>query len=113
MEVVQIIGKPETRCKRVGILVGGGSLGLGREEMPMELMNEQNLDVIVCGEITEWTLCSYINDAQMLGLNKAILVIGHDRSEEWGMKYMAEWLKPLVKDTPVAFISAEEPFHYL
>lgn len=113
MEVVQIIGKPETKCRRVGILVGGGSLGLGREQMPMELMTEENLDVIVCGEITEWTLCAYINDAQMLGFNKAIIVLGHERTEEWGMKYMAEWLKPLVNETPVVFVSAKEPFGYL
>ncbi|XOK63453.1 Nif3-like dinuclear metal center hexameric protein [Paenibacillus elgii] len=113
MDVVQIIGKPEMKCSRVGILVGGGSLGLGREQMPMELMRNMNLDVMVCGEIMEWTLCAYINDAQMLGLNKAMIVVGHERSEEWGMKFMAEWLQPLVHGIPVVFIDAREPFTYL
>ena len=113
MDVVQIIGKPDMKCKRVGILVGGGSLGLGKEQMPMELMREKELDTIVCGEITEWTLCAYVNDAQMMGFNKAIIVLGHERTEEWGMKYMAEWLKPLVKDIPVSFLDAGEPFTYL
>ena len=113
MDVVRIIGKPDMKCKRVGILVGGGSLGLGREQMPMELMRNKNLDVVVCGEITEWTLCAYVNDAQMLGFNKALIIIGHERTEEWGMKHMAEWLKPLVKGIPVSFIDAREPFGYL
>ena len=102
MDVIQIVGSPETRCKRVGILVGGGSLGLGVEEMPMVLMKEQNLDVVVCGDITEWTLCPYIRDAAALNMNKAMLVLGHERSEEAGMKYMA-----------VYFIDAKEPFIYL
>ncbi len=113
MDVVQLVGNPEMKCRRVGILVGGGSLGLGREQMPMELMREKELEVVVCGEITEWTLCAYVNDAQRMGFNKAMIVLGHERTEEWGMKHMAEWLRPLVKGLPVAFISAGEPFSYL
>lgn len=113
MDVIQIVGSPDTKCRRVGILVGGGSLGLGVEEMPMILMKEQNLDVIVCGDIIEWTLCPYIRDAAALGMNKAMLVLGHERSEEAGMKYMAEWLVPMLKDIPVHFIDAKEPFKYL
>lgn len=88
-------------------------MGLGREQMPIELMRDKNLDVMVCGEIVEWTLCAYVNDAKMLGLNKAMLVIGHERSEESGMKHMAQWLQPLVEGIPVSFIDAEEPFIYL
>lgn len=113
MDVIQIVGSPDTKCRRVGILVGGGSLGLGVEEMPMILMREQNLDVIVCGDIIEWTLCPYIRDAAAFGMNKAMLVLGHERSEEAGMKYMAEWLEPMLKDIPVHFIDAKEPFKYL
>ncbi|GFZ31084.1 hypothetical protein CSC2_16100 [Clostridium zeae] len=113
MDVIQIVGSPETRCKRVGILVGGGSLGLGVEEMPMVLMKEQNLDVVVCGDITEWTLCPYIRDAAALNMNKAMLVLGHERSEEAGMKYMSQWLAPMIKEIPVYFIDTKEPFIYL
>jgi putative NIF3 family GTP cyclohydrolase 1 type 2 len=113
MDTVQIIGDPAMACSRIGILVGAGSMGLGVEEMPMKLMRDKNLDVIVCGEITEWTLCAYVNDARRLGFNKALLIVGHERSEEWGMKYMAEWLTPLVPGVPVTFIDAKEPFIYL
>ncbi|CAM4427506.1 MAG: Nif3-like dinuclear metal center hexameric protein [Paenibacillus macerans] len=113
MDMIQIVGNPEMKCSRVGILVGGGSLGLGREQMPMELMRDEDLDVMVCGEITEWTLCAYVNDAAMLGMNKGMIVLGHERSEEWGMKFMAEWLKPLVGGIPVTFIDSKEPFVYL
>lgn len=113
MEVIQIVGSPDTICKRAGLLVGAASLGLGVEERPMVLMKELNLDVIVCGDITEWTLCPYVRDAAALGMNKAMLVIGHERSEEAGMKHMAKWLEPMVGRTAVHFIDTKEPFKYL
>lgn len=113
MNVLRVVGNPEMPCSRIGILVGGGSLGLGREQMPMELMRDKELDVMICGEITEWTLCAYINDAAMLGFNKGMLAVGHERTEEWGMKHMAEWMQPLVGPIPVTFVDAKEPFRYL
>lgn len=112
MDVLRFVGDPDMLCKRVGILVGGGSLGLGSEQMPMKFMREYDIDVMVCGEITEWTLCAYVNDASMLGFNKAMIVVGHERTEEWGMKHMAEWLPPLVPGIPVTFVDAKEPFRY-
>jgi putative NIF3 family GTP cyclohydrolase 1 type 2 len=109
----RIIGKPDATCRRVGILVGGGSLGLGREEMPMQFMKDMDIDVVVCGEVTEWTLCSYINDAAALGLNKSMIIVGHERTEEWGMKRMAKWLPSLLGGIPVSFVNAGEPFSYI
>lgn len=113
MEVVRVVGAPEMKCSRVGVLVGGGSLGLGQEEMSAILMNDQQLDVMVCGEITEWTLSAYVRDAAALGLNKAMIVVGHERSEEPGMKELANRLRPLLGDIPVRFADAGEPFLYL
>ena len=113
MEVIQVVGDPKMKCKRVGILVGGGSLGLGDEKMPATLMNDQQLDVIICGEITEWTLSAYVRDAAALGFEKTIIVVGHERSEEPGMKELANRLQPLLKEITVRFADAGEPFIYL
>ena len=110
---MQIVGDPETSVERVGILVGGGSLGLGREAMPMELMERESLDVLICGEILEWTICAYIRDASMLGMQKALIIPGHNRTEEAGMKYLPEWLQPLAPGIPIHFVEAGEPFSYL
>ncbi len=112
MAVVRIVGKTDMTCRRVGILVGGGSLGLGEETMPARLMNDENLDVMVCGEITEWTLSAYVRDAAALGFDKAMVIVGHERSEEPGMKGLAAALQPLLKDTPVRFMDSGEPFLY-
>jgi putative NIF3 family GTP cyclohydrolase 1 type 2 len=112
MKVIQMVGDPKMRCSRVGILVGGGSLGLGDETMPVRLMYEQQLDVMVCGEITEWTLSAYVRDAAALGFKKAMIIVGHERSEEPGMKELSVLVQPLLKGIPVRFIDAGEPFIY-
>ncbi len=113
MRTIQIIGAPEMKVKRLGILVGGGSLGFGSEPMPMEVMERNQLDLLVVGDITEWTICAYINDAYQMGLQRAMLTLGHERSEEAGMKHLAPWLKERFADLPVSFVDAKEPFKYL
>jgi len=113
VKVIQIIGNPAAAVERVGILVGGGSLGLGSEPMPMALMKKERLDVVICGEILEWTLAAYARDAAQLGLNKALIILGHNRSEEVGMKYLKTWLEPLLPGIPILFVEAGEPFAYL
>lgn len=113
MDVIQIVGNPDMSVERVCVLVGGGSLGLGIEERPMELMEKNHLDVAICGDITEWTLSAYIRDAAALGMNKGMLVLGHERSEEMGMKHLIPWLKDITGDLEVHFVDAKEPFVYL
>lgn len=113
MDVIQLVGNPDMPVERVGVLVGGGSLGLGVENMPMIYMKERNIDVCICGDITEWTLSAYIRDASQLGINKGMIVLGHERSEECGMKHLPSWLKSITGDLPVSFIDAKEPFIYI
>ena len=60
MTNLQTIGDPEMPVNKVLILVGGGSLGLGVEEMPMQAMEQTHADVMLCGDVTEWTTCAYI-----------------------------------------------------
>ena len=112
MDVIQIVGKPEMAVERVAVLVGGGSLGLGFENMPMQLMHLNQIDVVVCGDITEWTLSAYVRDAADLGFNKGMLVLGHERSEEPGMKHLDEWLSDIVGNIKINFIDSGEPFKY-
>lgn len=114
MDVVQIVGNPQMPVENVGVLVGGGSLGLGiAEELPMKLMQKNKLDVVVCGDITEWTISAYVRDAFALGFQKAMLVLGHERSEEMGMKYLGEWMEDITGAIEVIFVDAKEPFTYL
>ena len=110
MPDMRSIGNPEMPVERVGVLPGGGSLGLGVESMPMQLMNRRNLDVIICGDLTEWTLPAYVRDASQLGMNRGIVVLGHERSEEPGMKHLGAWMSFFLPEIPVVFLDAEDPF---
>lgn len=112
METIRVVGKPDCKVKRVGLLVGGGSLGLGREVMPMEVMERNNLNVLICGDITEWTTVEYINDAQQLGMDRAMIHLGHERSEEPGMKHLPKLLRRCLPGVPITFISSNEPYTY-
>jgi len=67
--------------------------------------------VMICGDVTEWTLPAYANDAAQLGCKRALIIIGHKRSEEWGMKHMTGWLAKLTQ-TPVTFVDAKDPYIY-
>ena len=112
LETIRMVGGNLKEVTRIGVLVGGSSLGLGIESLPMELMEKHHLDLLICGEITEWTLPAYVRDAARIGRNKAILILGHEKSEECGMEHMASWLGQLVSK-PVIFIDSGEPFVYL
>jgi putative NIF3 family GTP cyclohydrolase 1 type 2 len=112
ISAVRIIGNSEMQVKKVGLLIGGGSLGLGSDSMPMELMHHHDLEVIVAGEILEWTLCAYVRDAAQLGLHKALIVAGHNRTEEAGMKHLPEWLSTILPGLPVFFVEAGDPYRY-
>lgn len=113
IKMVRLVGKRKDVIERIGLFVGGFSLGFGTEQFPMEIIQNANLDVVICGDILEWTICPYIRDASELGMNKAMIVIGHERSEEAGMKHLVDWLQPSFKDTKIVFIDAKEPFDYL
>ena len=114
MDSIQVIGDPNMQVSRMLLLVGGGSLGLGVEQMPMIQMELGECDVMLCGDITEWTTCAYVRDASQLGMTKALVKLGHERSEEAGMEYMAQWLPGVLEHkVPVTFIDSREPFRYL
>ncbi len=113
MPVIRISGDPDAVCQRVTVLVGGGSLGFGRmPDLPLLLMGEKQIDTIICGEIMELLLGTYMQDAAQFGLPCSMIVLGHERSEEWGMEYMQTWLSQKVP-VPVSFVNAGEPFKYI
>jgi hypothetical protein len=39
-----------------------------------------------------------------------MILLGHMMSEDWGMREVAEWLRPLVPDVTVEWVPAGEPF---
>lgn len=75
---------------------------------------EEKVDVILPGEIVEWTVLSYIRDAVQQGRTKAMINIGHLNWEELGMKYAQEWIETLVEQKiPVTYVPSEDMYQYI
>lgn len=103
---LRVVGEPGLRVRRVAASWGYASL------MPrlIEVAARPDVDVIVVGETREWELVEYVQDQIAAGLPKALIIVNHVVSEQAGMAYCAEWLRPIVPEVPVTFIAAAEPF---
>jgi putative NIF3 family GTP cyclohydrolase 1 type 2 len=114
LETIRYIGDPDVKVSTVGFC---GHL------LPNENTNWSNnaqvaaswkYDVVIPGEVVEWTLPLYIRDAAMLGRAKGMILPGHFVQEEAGMRWAVEWLRPLVGDElPITFVSAGDMFQYM
>jgi len=74
------------------------------------LLARPDVDVLICGETREWEVVEYAQDMIASGKKKALIVLGHVLSEQSGMKYCAEWLRPFIPELPIEFVPAVEPF---
>jgi putative NIF3 family GTP cyclohydrolase 1 type 2 len=79
----------------------------------MKALRKPDVDTLLCGETVEWQVCEYARDAAVTGLPKAVIVLGHERSEEPGMAYLADWLKERLPEIPVQHIPSGDPFQYV
>ncbi len=70
----------------------------------------RSCDVALVGETAQYDTFEYMRDAVSLALKKGLVMISHEGLEEWGMQEYAEWLKPIVPEVPVEWISSGDPF---
>jgi putative NIF3 family GTP cyclohydrolase 1 type 2 len=101
----RVIGDPTQKVQHVFFLPGAA--GAERQIKALEL---PNVDVLVVGESREWETVEYARDAVSQHKLKGLIILGHVVSEESGMIYCAEWLRTFVKEVPVEFMPAGEPF---
>ena len=103
--VVRVVGDPQIRVTKVGF--SPGAAGFQRETHALE---RDDVQVLMVGETREWETVEYAADAVTEGRNKALIVIGHIPSEQPGMEECTRWLKGFVKDVPIEFVPAKQPF---
>ncbi len=87
--------------------INPGSTGLNQV---IRCFSGAGVDVLVCGEPREWDAVEYARDSIAAGKKKGLIVLGHDMSEEAGMRECARWLKEFVTEVPVEFIPSGEAF---
>ena len=105
IRVLRVVGDPALAVSKLTASWGNCSLFPG-----IPLLNQPNTDALVIGETHEWELVEYAQDLIASGQKKGLIILGHVVSEQAGMKYCAEWLRPLVPEVAVDFIAAPEPY---
>ena len=105
---VRVIGNPEQNCKRISVLPGawGG-------QRQIATIVETKPDVLVVGESAEWETVEFIRDGRLLGSSTALIVLGHSVSEEPGMEWVADWLKPLLPGIKITHVASKDPFTWV
>ncbi len=103
IRATRVIGDPSLKVRNVAMNPGYTSLDAVMKWMPSN-------DVFIAGEPREWEGVEYVQDAIAAGQKKALIILGHETSEEPGMRVCATWLKGIVPEVPVEWITAGEPF---
>jgi putative NIF3 family GTP cyclohydrolase 1 type 2 len=105
---LRMVGDPSMPCQSVGFLMGawGG-------ENHIRYAGECNPDVLVVGETPEWETSEYIRDAVIQGRARGLIVTGHAASEEPGMAYLVEWLRPKFPGLPIQHVPVGDAFAFV
>jgi len=109
---IRILGDPAMKVTRVGI--AAHFLGTDVDRHGIGFVNDFDCELLIPGEIIDWTIGEYIADANALGLKKAVLNVGHFNLEEPGMEHMARWLPDVIgEEAPVTFIQSGNSYRWL
>lgn len=107
---VKVIGNLETKVNKVRIPFHV----LGEARDFISEANEENIDCFMTMELVDFTLAEYIRDSSMLGLNKAIIGVGHFNLEEPGMEYMVNYINDAIgEEIPCKFIQSGDMYHFV
>jgi putative NIF3 family GTP cyclohydrolase 1 type 2 len=108
IRAVRVVGDLKMAGRRVGLMLGA----MGGEPQ-INFLRREDLDVIVCGEVREWEVTEYVRDAVAQGKRKALIALGHANSEEAGMKWLVERLRPRFPDVKATHVGVGDPFHFV
>lgn len=104
-ETMRIVGNPDMKVSKVGLVLGAAGTAAH-----FNMIKEFNCDLLIVGESNEWETVPYVQDAQTLGKNLSLIVMGHADSEEAGMIYFQDWLQDFYPNLNIQFIEAGNPY---
>jgi putative NIF3 family GTP cyclohydrolase 1 type 2 len=99
LQTIRVVGNTDMKFTKLAFMAGAPG---GQQHIRM--LKNPDVEVILAGEANEWETYLYANDAAALGKKKAVIFLGHIKSEEAGMEYCARWLGTFVKGVPIHFI---------
>jgi len=104
--IVRVVGSLEMVCHRAALAVGASG-----GQWHIKFLGKEDVDVLIAGEVSEWETVEYVRDASAQGRTLALILVGHVNSEEAGMEYLVEWLRPRFPDLAITHLPTGDPFH--
>src|SRR5215469_10036802 len=101
---LRVVGDPNLEVTHVAIRPGAAGL-----QKQVLALRSDSVEVLIAGESAEWEGVEYVRDASAQGRNKALILLGHEVSEEASMKQCAEDLRPLFPNLKVTHIPTAQP----
>lgn len=105
IKMLRIIGDMDQSCKKIALMPGASG-----GQSHLNVVEENNPDVLIVGEVHEWETAEYIRDRNLEGKKTALIILGHSVSEEPGMEVVRDWLAPKVPGLTVTHIASQDPF---
>lgn len=105
IKVLRVVGSRDMKVTRVAMVPGASGPVAHRR-----MLQRDDVEVLVIGEVPEWETIEYVADAVAQGKRKALILLGHIPSEQAGMDNCAVWLKTFIPDVKITFVPAAEPF---
>jgi putative NIF3 family GTP cyclohydrolase 1 type 2 len=100
---IRVVGDPQARVRRIGLLPGVSTLAAAMKTLPA-------CDVLLAGETREWESVEYAQDTVASGQKKGLIMLGRILSQDPGMNVCAEWLTSLIPEVPVRWLPAGDPY---
>lgn len=108
----RIIGDPDMKVTKVTI--SAHYMANDWDKLGIQSIDKNDDELIIPGEIIDWTIGEYVHDSITLGKKRALINVGHFNLEEPGMEYMSEWLPEVIgKEVPVTFIQSGNGFGWI
>jgi putative NIF3 family GTP cyclohydrolase 1 type 2 len=102
-KTIRVVGNPDLDVTHVALMPGASGT-----QRHLPLLRNDDVEVLVIGEVPEWETIEYVSDAAAEGRRKALILVGHVHSEQAGMAYCAAWLKSFIHDVPVQYVETPE-----
>ncbi|RZU41218.1 Nif3-like dinuclear metal center hexameric protein [Edaphobacter modestus] len=102
-QTMRIVGDPEMPVTHIALRPGASGL-----QAQVSALRQANVDVLIAGEASEWETVEYARDATAQGRKKALVLIGHEPSEEPGMEQAAKDIRALFPGVKVDHILANQ-----
>jgi putative NIF3 family GTP cyclohydrolase 1 type 2 len=100
---IRVVGDPQTKVRSLTFLPGVSTLAATMKALP-------ECDAVLAGETREWESVEYAHDTVASGQKKGLIMLGRVLSEDPGMNVCAEWLKSMVPEVPVRWLSAGDAY---